>query len=184
MPYAVSMVTSWLDDEQLNVWVRLKAVMELLPGALDSQLRREAGLTYFEYYVLAMLSEADGRMLRMNALAARTNATLPRLSHVVRKLAERGLVRRSPDPDDGRATRVTLTEQGWDALSAAAPEHVAAVRRYVFDQLDGAQVRQLGAIADAMLDVLDPDDVLTHEYRRPAAARPAGPPAERSGRRP
>jgi DNA-binding MarR family transcriptional regulator len=179
----VSMVTTWLDDGQLNVWVRLKAVMELLPGALDSQLRREAGLTYFEYYVLAMLSEADGRMLRMNALAARTNATLPRLSHVARKLDERGLVRRTPDPDDGRATRVTLTDQGYDVLAAAAPEHVAAVRRYVFDLLDTDQVRQLGEIADAMLDVLDPDDVLTHDYRRPGSARPAGPPPRQGPRR-
>jgi DNA-binding MarR family transcriptional regulator len=179
----VTMVTVWLDDEELNVWVRLKAVMELLPGALDSQLRREAGLTYFEYYVLAMLSEADGRMLRMNALAARTNATLPRLSHVARKLDERGLVRRTPDPDDGRATRVTLTDEGYDVLAAEAPEHVAAVRRYVFDLLDGDQVRQLGQIADAMLDVLDPDDVLTHDYRRPGSAPPAAPPPRRDPRR-
>ena len=161
------MVTRWLDDEQLNAWVRLKAVMELLPGALDSQLRREAGLTYFEYYVLAMLSEAEGRMLRMNALAARTNATLPRLSHVARKLDERGLVRRSPDPEDGRVTRVTLTDRGYEVLAGAAPAHVEAVRRYLFDLIDAEQVRQLGAITAAMLDVLDPDDVLTHDYRRP-----------------
>lgn len=170
------MTTSWLDDEQLNVWVRLKAVMELLPGTLDSQLRRESGLTYFEYYVLAMLSEADGRMLRMNALAARTNSTLPRLSHVARKLDERGLVRRAPDPEDGRATLVTLTDQGYDVLGAAAPAHVAAVGRYVFDRLDAEQVRQLGEITDAMLDELDPDDVLTHEYRRSAPAPPRGRP--------
>jgi DNA-binding MarR family transcriptional regulator len=169
------MTTPWLDDEQLNVWVRLKAVMELLPGALDSQLRRRSGLTYFEYYVLAMLSEAQGRMLRMNALAARTNSTLPRLSHVARKLDERGLVRRSPDPDDGRATRVTLTDHGYEVLAAAAPAHVEAVGRYVFDRLDAEQVRQLGEITDAMLDVLDPEDVLTHDYRRPAPAPPQGP---------
>lgn len=163
------MVTPWLDDEQLNVWVRLKAVMELLPSALDSQLRRAADLTYFEYYALAMLSESPERTLRMTALAARTNATLPRLSHVVRKLEERGLVRRSPDPDDGRATRATLTDEGYDVLVAAAPAHVETVRRYVFDHLDRDQVHELGTIADALLDVLDPDDVLTHEYRRPGS---------------
>ncbi|GAA5164374.1 MarR family winged helix-turn-helix transcriptional regulator [Ornithinimicrobium tianjinense] len=169
------MVTTWLDDEQLNVWVRLKAVMELLPSALDSELRRAAELTYFEYYVLAMLSEADGRVLRMSALAARTNATLPRLSHVVRKMAERGLVRRTPDPQDGRSVLVHLTEEGYAVLVAAAPGHVDAVRRYVFDRLDDEQVSQLGAIADAMLDRLDPEGVLTHEYRRPAdPGRPAG----------
>ena len=78
--------------------MRLIAVVELLPGVLDSQLRRDADLTHFEYFVLAMLSEAPERTLRMTALAARTNATLPRLSHVVRRLEERGLVERFPCP--------------------------------------------------------------------------------------
>ncbi|WP_122263018.1 MarR family winged helix-turn-helix transcriptional regulator [Ornithinimicrobium cerasi] len=163
------MATEWLDGEQLDVWVRLKAVMELLPAALDSQLRRSADLTYFEYYVLAMLSEADERTLRMSALAARTNATLPRLSHVVRKMADRSLVDRSPDPEDGRSVRVHLTGTGYDVLVAAAPGHVGAVRRFVFDQLDEEQVGQLGSVADAMLERLDPEGVLTHEYRRPPA---------------
>ena len=98
----VGMDTRWLDDEELDAWVRLIAVVELLPGVLDSQLRRDAGLTHFEYFVLAMLSEAPERTLRMTALAQRTNATLPRLSHVVRRLEERGLVRPLPLPG-GRA---------------------------------------------------------------------------------
>lgn len=161
------MADGWLDAEQVDVWVRLKAVVELLPAALDSHLRHAADLTYFEYYVLAMLSEADSRMLRMSALAARTNATLPRLSHVVRKMADRSLVRRSPDPDDGRSVQVHLTDTGYAALVAAAPGHVEAVHRFVFDQLDREQVTQLGEIADAMLARLDPAGVLTHEYHRP-----------------
>ena len=66
----------WLSDDELAAWVRLVAVVELLPGVLDGQLRRDAALTNFEYYVLAMLSEAPQRTLRMTALAARTNATL------------------------------------------------------------------------------------------------------------
>src|SRR3954462_12498221 len=90
----------WLSAEERAVWVRLSAVLELLPGVLDSQLRRDAGLTYFEYYLLAMLSEAPDRTLRMTALAQRTNATLPRLSHVVRRLEDRGLVTRFPCPED------------------------------------------------------------------------------------
>ena len=74
------MNTKWLTKDELAAWVRLVAVVELLPGVLDSQLRREAGVTSFEYYVLAMLSESPERTLRMTALAAQTNATLPRLS--------------------------------------------------------------------------------------------------------
>ena len=79
----------WLDDQQLDAWKRLVAVVELLPGVLDSQLRRDADLSHFEYYVLAMLSEAPRRTLRMTDLAGATNATLPRLSHVGARRARR-----------------------------------------------------------------------------------------------
>ena len=78
----------WLDADERAAWLRLVAVVELLPGVLDAQLRRDAGLTHFEYFVLAMLSEAPERTLRMTALAHRTNATLPRLSHVVQRLED------------------------------------------------------------------------------------------------
>ena len=91
---------------------------------LDAQLRADSGLTHFEYFVLAMLSEAPERTLRMTALAQRTNATLPRLSHVVSRLEDRGLVERFPCPEDGRATNARLTRPGWDAVVAAAPGHV------------------------------------------------------------
>jgi DNA-binding MarR family transcriptional regulator len=158
------METPWLDDEQLEAWVKLVAVVELLPGVLDSQLRRDAGLTHFEYFVLAMLSEADDRTLRMTALAQRTNATLPRLSHVVRRLEERGLVDRFPCPEDGRATNARLTEAGWDQVVAAAPGHVATVRHHVVDALAPEQVRQLGEIAGVLLERLDPEGRLTALY--------------------
>ena len=71
------MTTPWLDEQQLTAWMRLAGVVELLPGVLDSQLRRDAGMTHFEYFVLAMLSEAPERTLRMTALASQTNATPP-----------------------------------------------------------------------------------------------------------
>ena len=150
----------WLSDDELAAWVRLVAVVELLPGVLDGQLRRDAGLSHFEYYVLAMLSEAPGRTLRMTALAARTNATLPRLSHVVRRLEERGLVERAPCPDDGRAINASLTAAGWRTIRATAPGHVAAVRQHVIDALSPEQITQLTAIAGAILQRLDPDGSL------------------------
>ena len=129
--------TRWLDTGEMAAWVRLAAVLELLPAALDAQLRRDAQLTHFDYYVLAMLSESPERTLRMTALAARTNATLPRLSHVVRRLEDRGLVERFPCPQDGRATNARLTTAGWEAVVAAAPGHVEAVRRQMQDEACG-----------------------------------------------
>src|SRR3954449_4762827 len=137
------METRWLTDDERVAWVRLAAVLELLPGVLDSQLRRDADLSHFEYFGLAMLSEAPERTLRMTSLAARTNATLPRLSHVVRRLEDRGLVRRFPCPEDGRATNAQLTAAGWDKVVDAAPGHVMNVREQVLDALSPEQVRQL-----------------------------------------
>ena len=147
----------WLSDEEMTAWVRLVAVVELLPGVLDGQLRRDAALTHFDYHVLAMLSEAPQRTLRMTELATRTNATLPRLSHVVRRLEERGLVERAPCPTDGRATNARLTANGWAKVRETAPGHVATVREHVIDALTPEQVTQLAGIAEAVLGRLDPD---------------------------
>jgi DNA-binding MarR family transcriptional regulator len=162
-------MTRWLTEEERVAWVRLAAVLELLPGVLDTQLRRDSDLTHFEYFVLAMLSEAPARTLRMTALATRTNATLPRLSHVVRRLEDRGLVRRFPCPEDGRATNAQLTEAGWDKIVAAAPGHVANVRQQVIDALDAEQVRQLAGITEAILGRIDPDGAVMSPQRDAAA---------------
>jgi DNA-binding MarR family transcriptional regulator len=158
------METEWLDETERDAWLRLVAVVELLPGVLDAQLRTEAGLSHYEYFVLAMLSEAPERTLRMTALAQRTNATLPRLSHVVQRLEDRGLVERFPCAEDGRATNARLTRAGWKSVVAAAPGHVAKVRRTVLDPLTREQVVQLRDIADALLTRLDPEGRLTALY--------------------
>ena len=100
----------------------------------------------------------------MTSLAQRTNATLPRLSHVVSRLEARGLVERFPCPEDGRATNARLTPTGWDAVVASAPGHVETVRRRVIDPLTPAQLKQLRSIGDALLTRLDPDGRLTALY--------------------
>ncbi len=160
------MDTKWLTKDERAAWVRLAAVLELLPGVLDSQLRRDADLTHFEYYVLAMLSEAPERTLRMTELARQTNATLPRLSHVVSRLEGRDLVARFPCPQDRRATNARLTEAGWAKVQAAAPGHVANVRHHVIDALSDEQIDQLAAIADAILARLDPAGLMAPTYTR------------------
>lgn len=153
--------TKWLNAEESAAWVRLIAVAELLPGALDAQLLRDAGLTHFEYIALMAIADAPARTMRMTELASRTNATLPRLSHVARRLEERGLIRRFPCPEDRRATNATITEAGLDLMADAAPGHVDTVRANVFDALTPEQLEQLYAIAGAVLAKLDPDERLT-----------------------
>jgi DNA-binding MarR family transcriptional regulator/GNAT superfamily N-acetyltransferase len=149
--------TPWLTSAQLRAWMRLVAVIELLPAALDQQLQRDADLNHFDYMVIAMLSEQDDRTLRMSALASATNASLPRLSHVVSRLEKRGYVARCPSADDRRATDVRLTDAGWEAIVAAAPDHVRTARRFVIDALSTEQVEQLEGISRAMLARLDPE---------------------------
>jgi len=159
------MSTRWLDDDERAAWVRLAAVVELLPGVLEAQLKRDADLTHFEYWVLAMLSEAPGRTLRMTALASRTSATLSRLSHVVARLEGRGLLERFPCPEDRRATNARLTEAGWELVVASAPGHLDTVREYVVDALTPRQITALTAITDAILDRIDPDHAVLPQLR-------------------
>ncbi|MGW0707940.1 MarR family winged helix-turn-helix transcriptional regulator [Streptomyces sp. NPDC002643] len=151
------MDTRWLTREQLVAWVRLAAVLELLPTALDGQMRRDAQLTHFDYYVLALLSEAPERTMRMAKLAHSTTATLARLSHVVQRLEGRGLLERVPCPGDRRATDARLTEAGLRKVQEAAPGHVTFVRDHVIDALTPDQVTQLADITQAILQRLDPD---------------------------
>ncbi|MGC5166827.1 MarR family winged helix-turn-helix transcriptional regulator [Luteimicrobium sp. DT211] len=148
----------WLTADQMRSWLRLQAVVELLPGILDQQLQHDAQLTHYEYLTLAMLSESEDRSLPMSALARRTNATLPRLSHVVRRLEERGYVRRSPAPDDGRVTVAALTEAGWEKVVASAPGHARNVLEHVYDQLDDADVADLVRVLGKIVRGIDPAD--------------------------
>lgn len=152
----------WLTTEERRAWLALGGVVLRLPTALDGQLRRDAGLRFFEYMVLAGLSEAPDHTRRMSDLAAFAEGSLSRLSQVVAKLEHRGLVVRSPDPDDRRATLATLTEEGWELVVRTAPGHLEAVRTYVFDALAATQVPQLTAIAEQILQTIDP------EHERPA----------------
>ena len=149
--------TRWLTESERAAWLRLAAVVELLPRVLDAQLQRDEGLTHFDYFVLAMLSEAPERTLRMSALAGRTNATLPRLSKVMSRLEADGFVVRRPCPGDRRATNAVLTAKGWRKVVHAAPGHVATVRANVVDALSPTQLGQLSSIAEKLLRRLDPD---------------------------
>ena len=146
-----------MTPEERATWLRFAAVMQLLPAALDTQLHRDEGLTHFEYFCLAMLSEAPERTLRMTALATRTNATLPRLSRVISGLERAGLVTRTPCPSDRRATNAVLTEAGWAKVVQAAPGHVATVRELAIDALTPAQLGQLGRISERLLARLAPE---------------------------
>ncbi|MFD6989210.1 MarR family winged helix-turn-helix transcriptional regulator [Streptomyces sp. NPDC059943] len=144
----------WLDTDEQQQWYAFAYVLTQLPAALEARMQRDAGIAHFEYVVMSALSMAPERTLRMSEVAQYAGSTLSRLSNVVIRLEKRGWVRRHPDPSDGRSTLATLTDEGMDKVTAAAPGHLDAVRSLVFDPLTKAQRRQLGAVSQRMLDAL------------------------------
>lgn len=140
-----------LTAEERDAWLVLTSVVERLPAVLDSQLRRAADLTHFDYRVLATLADATGHRLAMTALAERTDATLTRLSHAVRRLEDRDLVRRSPSREDGRVTVARLTPAGRRVVEQVEPDHLDHVRYHVLDPLTPSQVHELRGIGEALL---------------------------------
>lgn len=148
----------WLSAEERQAWLALYAVSALLPATLDADLFRRARITLFDYHVLAMVSESEGRSLPMSELAARSNASLSRLSHVVKKLEQRGWMSRTPSPQDARVTTAAITDEGMAELQRLAPEHVESVRGVVFDALTPGDVADLERIGKKILGRLDPDN--------------------------
>lgn len=136
-----------LTGEDLETWSSLATVLEWLPPALDRQLLRDAGLTHFEYGILYALAAAPERTLRMSTLATYANSSLSRLSRAAARLERTELVRRRPDPTDGRYTLAVLTEIGMSTMEAATPGHVRTVHALVLDRLTAAQKRQLKEIS-------------------------------------
>jgi len=142
--------TPWLTDDQQLAWRALITMTGTLHAVLDRQLQSLSGMPHAYYMILAMLSEAPGRSLRMSELAGLLNASASRTSHAVSRLEEAGWVRRARHPTDGRGNVAMLTDAGWDVLVVAAPPHVGTVRAAVFDRLSPEQVEQLREIALAI----------------------------------
>jgi DNA-binding MarR family transcriptional regulator len=145
----------WLTAAELDSWLSVVRMLTWLPWSIDQQLQRDSRLRMVEYQVLAMLSTSPERTMRMSSLAEVTNASLSRLSHLVKRLEARGLVRREPDPTDGRFTKAILTEKGFRTIAEAAPGHVSHVRSLVIDVLSPEQLRRLGRDADRIVSRID-----------------------------
>lgn len=162
-------MTRWLSTEEQRAWLAFLGATEHLLAALDSQLQRDAGFPHAYYAILARLSAAPDRTLRMSELASSVNASASRLSHAVGKLEQRGWVERRQCAQDRRGTWARLTEAGFDVLAAQAPGHVAAVRAGLFDALTPEQVTQLEQICTAILQHVPAAGRHTGETRTPDA---------------
>jgi DNA-binding MarR family transcriptional regulator len=148
------MTTRWLTPEEQRAWRAYIAAAHLLEDALDRQLQREAGMPHLYYSVLAVLSEASERRLRMTDLAGQLKITRSRLTYAVGRLEKDGLVRREGCASDRRGSIAVLTDEGMAAVERAAPGHVGTVRAALFDHLTPEQVGQVEEIFSRVAGVL------------------------------
>jgi DNA-binding MarR family transcriptional regulator len=148
---------AWLTPEERAAWLAAAALVVKLPYALDTQLQADAGLSFFDYMVLAVLSEQPDRSLQMSDIARFTSASLSRLSHAATRLERQGFLTRTRLPGSGRPTLARLTDAGWEKVVATAPGHVGRVRELLVDAVTPEQLHALRTISETVLDRIDPD---------------------------
>lgn len=144
-----------LTENEAELWASLVVFSQLLTPSMDSRLR-EVGLTLFEYGALMSLSDAPGNTLKISEMAERTYAPVPRMSKVVGRLQDRGLVARAPSASDGRAKLIALTEEGREVLDAASTVQATAAHDLVLDRISGEDARTLAGILGPLVHSLDP----------------------------
>ena len=149
----------WLTEEEQRAWRAFVLATQLLREDLDRQLQRDSGLAHSHYGILVALSEAPGQTMRMNDLAAMQRFSQSRITHAVGRLERDGYVERQQCDSDRRGQWAVLTPAGLEALRAAAPGHVAEVRKLVFDRLTPEQVEAMRTVSEALLEGLDPPAV-------------------------
>ncbi|UOT04431.1 MarR family transcriptional regulator [Rhodococcus opacus] len=136
--------TRWLSAEEQNTWRAYLDATRLLLQALDRQLTRDAGISFTDFELLVVLSEAPQRQLRMRELADAVTTTRSGVTRAISRLVDTGWVRRVECEDDKRGTLAELTDAGAEKLASASPGHVAEVRRNMFDLLSPRDVGILG----------------------------------------
>jgi DNA-binding MarR family transcriptional regulator len=155
------MAAQWLTADEQRAWRAYVRAGTLLAARLNRQLQADSGLSLPEYEVLVPLSEAPGGQLRPFQLGLALNWEQSRLSHLLARMIRRGFVTRQDCPGDRRGALVALTRAGRAAIESAAPGHVAAVRRLIFDQMDSAQAAAFGQALEAILAALEDPGPMT-----------------------
>lgn len=146
--------TQWLDAEEQRVWRQWVGVTNRLPSELSRQLQRSWGLGLQDYEVLVFLTDTGDGRRRMSDLADLMQWDRSRLSHHISRMTTRGLVTREQCDEDRRGAYVVITDQGREAIRAAAPSHVTDVREFLFAGLSAEDFAALDRITRTVLDRL------------------------------
>jgi DNA-binding MarR family transcriptional regulator len=145
----------WLTADEQRAWRAYLRAGSRLTARLNRLLQADCGLSLPEYEVLVQLSEAPRGKLRPFQLGLALDWEQSRLSHMLSRMGRRGFVVRQDCAGDRRGADVVLTAAGRAAIESAAPGHVAAVRRLVFDQMDSEQAAVFGQVFEAILAGLE-----------------------------
>ena len=145
--------TQWLDEDQQRSWRGLVLGSTLLMDRLDSDLRRQHGISLAEYEILVRLSERGGQ-LRMAQLADALAHSRSRVTHTIKRMEKTELVTRAESPEDGRGVVAKMTERAWLLLENVAPTHVDSVRHHLVDHASDEDFAALGRVMNAVADHL------------------------------
>ena len=135
----------WLTPNEMVAWRRYIIASRQLLAALDADLK-EHDLTLPDYEILALLSDAPDRQMRMSELAKIALLSRSRLSHRMKVMEKAGWLKREPCPVDKRGYFAVMTPKGWKAIVAAAPDHVESVRTRFIDHLSKADQEAIAQI--------------------------------------
>ena len=141
----------WLDPREDRAWRAFQHVHHQLTLRLRQHLLQDSGLTEADYEILAVLSEHPTGHMPAQELGALVQWEKSRLSHQVRRMQERGLIVREPNPADGRSAMICLLPAGRRAIKDAAPQHVHNVRRHFIDLFAPAELDTLAALSERVL---------------------------------
>ena len=148
----------WLSASEMKAWRRYIIASRRLLEALDFDLGHHE-LSMADYEVLAQLSDAPERKMRMSELADVAMISRSRLSHRIKVMEKAGWVKREPCPIDKRGYFAVMTAKGWKAIVAAAPDHVESVRSRFLDHLTKEDQRVLSEIFERITDSLKENPV-------------------------
>jgi DNA-binding MarR family transcriptional regulator len=135
----------WLTPNEMVAWRRYIIASRQLLAALEADLK-EHDLTLPDYEILALLSDAPDRQMRMSELAKIALLSRSRLSHRMKVMEKAGWLKREPCPVDKRGYFAVMTPKGWKAIVAAAPDHVESVRARFIDHLSKADQEAIAQI--------------------------------------
>ncbi|WP_072689200.1 MarR family winged helix-turn-helix transcriptional regulator [Rhodococcus marinonascens] len=140
------LATPWLSRAEMRAWRSYLEANQRLMDVLNRDLQEKHDLSLADYRILVLLSESADGSLRMSDLADGVLSSRSRLTHQIRRMEGHGMVTRGTCLEDGRGVLAVITDEGRARLAAAAPTHVAGVRRNLVDLLTGPQLELLADV--------------------------------------